>query len=166
VTYEFVLGELERGGAWPYAGKPCWILTSRDLPIPDGEGVDIRMVNGAVRDHFDKMMRSAGDNRQLNHALHIAAITQIRFAHSPGRTFFDRKVTEGKTNKEAVSALKRRIADAVYRQLLIDKEAQARRCRELLHSVTLLASSASTGVPCGRCAMPSSVGTHTARRWG
>jgi transposase len=59
-------------------------------------------------------------NRQLNHALHIAAITQIRFLHSPGRAFFDRKVTEGKTKKEAVRALKRRIADAVYRQLLID----------------------------------------------
>jgi len=59
-------------------------------------------------------------NRQLNHALHIAAITQIRFSHSPGRAFFERKVTEGKTKKEAVRALKRRIADAVYRQLLID----------------------------------------------
>jgi transposase len=59
-------------------------------------------------------------NRQLNHAIHIAAITQIRFAHSPGRTFFERKVSEGKTKKEAVRALKRRIADAVYRQLLID----------------------------------------------
>ncbi len=59
-------------------------------------------------------------NRQLNHALHIAAITQIRFSHSPGRAFFERKVTECKTKKEAVRALKRRIADAVYRQLLID----------------------------------------------
>jgi transposase len=59
-------------------------------------------------------------NRQLNHALHIAAITQIRFPHSPGRAFFERKVAEGKTKKEAVRALKRRIADAVYRQLLID----------------------------------------------
>jgi transposase len=59
-------------------------------------------------------------NRQLNHALHIAAITQIRYAHSPGRAFFERKVAEGKTKKEAVRALKRRIADAVYRQLLID----------------------------------------------
>jgi transposase len=59
-------------------------------------------------------------NRQLNHALHIAAITQIRYPHSPGRAFFDRKVAEGKTKKEAVRALKRRIADAVYRQLLID----------------------------------------------
>jgi transposase len=62
-------------------------------------------------------------NRQLNHALHIAAITQIRYAHSPGRAFFDRKVTEGKTKKEAVRALKRRIADAVFRQLLADARA-------------------------------------------
>ncbi|MGH8986900.1 MAG: IS110 family transposase, partial [Acidimicrobiia bacterium] len=59
-------------------------------------------------------------NRQLNHAIHIAAITQIRFAHSPGRAFFDRKVAEGKTKKEAVRALKRRISDAVYRQLGLD----------------------------------------------
>jgi hypothetical protein len=51
-------------------------------------------------------------NRQLNHAIHIAAITQIRFGHSPGRSFFERKVAEGKTKKEAVRALKRRISDA------------------------------------------------------
>jgi transposase len=59
-------------------------------------------------------------NRQLNHAIHIAAITQIRFAHSPGRAFFDRKIAEGKTKREAVRALKRRISDAIYRQLLLD----------------------------------------------
>jgi transposase len=59
-------------------------------------------------------------NRQPNHALHIAAITQIRFPHSPGHAFFERKVAEGKTKKEAVRALKRCIADTVYRQLLID----------------------------------------------
>ena len=62
-------------------------------------------------------------NRQLNHAIHIAAITQIRFAHSPGRAFFDRKVAEGKTKREAVRALKRRISDAIYRQLLLDAAA-------------------------------------------
>ena len=59
-------------------------------------------------------------NRQLNHALHIAAITQICYPHSPGRAFFERKVAQGKTKKEAVRALKRRIADTIYRQLLID----------------------------------------------
>jgi transposase len=49
---------------------------------------------------------------------HIAAITQIRFAHSPGRAFYDRKIADGKTKREARRALKRRISDAVYRQLL------------------------------------------------
>jgi transposase len=58
-------------------------------------------------------------NRQLNHALHVAAITQI--AHdTPGRVYFERKIAEGKTRKEARRALKRRISDAVYRQLLVD----------------------------------------------
>lgn len=59
-------------------------------------------------------------NRQLNHALHMAAVSQIRHAHSDGRAYFDRKVAEGKTNKEALRALKRRISDAVYRHLLLD----------------------------------------------
>ncbi len=58
-------------------------------------------------------------NRQLNHALHVAAITQI--AHDTiGRAYFERKIDEGKTRKEALRALKRRISDAVYRQLVAD----------------------------------------------
>ena len=58
-------------------------------------------------------------NRQLNHTLHVAAITQI--AHdTPGRVYFERKIAEGKTRKEALRALKRRISDAVYRQLVAD----------------------------------------------
>jgi transposase len=59
-------------------------------------------------------------NRQLNHAVHIAAVTQIRHRHSPGRTFYDRKLAAGKTKKEALRALKRRITDALYRQLRAD----------------------------------------------
>ncbi len=61
-------------------------------------------------------------NRHLNHALHIAAVTQIR-NDTPGRAYFGRKVREGKTRKEALRALKRRISDAVYRQLLVDAAA-------------------------------------------
>ena len=41
----------------------------------------------------------------------------------PGRVYFDRKIAEGKTKKEAMRALKRRISDAVYRQLLADPAA-------------------------------------------
>jgi transposase len=60
-------------------------------------------------------------NRQINHALHIAAVTQIR-NQTPGRVYFDRKLAEGKSRKEALRALKRKISDAVYRQLIADTE--------------------------------------------
>jgi transposase len=58
-------------------------------------------------------------NRQLNHALHIAAVTQIR-NDTPGRAYYLRKQAEGKSRKEALRALKRQISDAVYRQLVND----------------------------------------------
>jgi transposase len=58
-------------------------------------------------------------NRQLNRALHVAAVTQI--AHdTAGRKYFRRKLNEGKTRKEALRALKRRISDVVYRHLVAD----------------------------------------------
>jgi transposase len=56
----------------------------------------------------------------MNHALHIAAVTQIRWAHSPGRKFYDRKRDEGHGGKSAIRALKRRISDVVYRHLIAD----------------------------------------------
>ena len=61
-------------------------------------------------------------NRKLNHAMHLIAVTQI--AHdTPGRVYYQRKVVEGKTKKEALRALKRRISDAVWRQLQVDATA-------------------------------------------
>jgi hypothetical protein len=59
-------------------------------------------------------------NRRINHALHMAAITQIRHAHSDGRAYYDRKIAEGKTRKEALRCLKRRISDAVFARLQAD----------------------------------------------
>ena len=58
-------------------------------------------------------------NRQLNHALHMAAVTQVR-NDTPGRDYYLRKQAEGHSRKEAMRALKRRISDAVYRHLLTD----------------------------------------------
>jgi transposase len=58
-------------------------------------------------------------NRQLNHALHMIAVTQVR-NDTPGRAYYLRKQTEGHSRKEAMRALKRRISDAVYRQLVTD----------------------------------------------
>ena len=59
-------------------------------------------------------------NRRLNHVIHMAAITQIRYKHSDGRACYDKKIAEGKTPKEALRALKRQISDALYRCLKAD----------------------------------------------
>jgi transposase len=59
-------------------------------------------------------------NRRINHALHMAAVTQIRHAHSDGRAYYDRKIAEGKTCKGALRCLKRRISDAVFARLQAD----------------------------------------------
>src|SRR5205823_1051800 len=50
-------------------------------------------------------------NRRLNHVMHMAAVTQIRYRHSPGRACYDKKLAEGKTPKEALRCLKRQISD-------------------------------------------------------
>jgi transposase len=57
----------------------------------------------------------AGD-RQLNYALHVMAITQISH-DTAGRAYYQRKRAAGKSHKEALRCLKRRLSDVVYRQL-------------------------------------------------
>lgn len=59
-------------------------------------------------------------NHKLNHALHMAAICQLRQPHCDGRAYFERRVAEGKTNKEAIRALKRQTSNTVYRHLVTD----------------------------------------------
>ena len=50
----------------------------------------------------------------------MAAITQIGHRHSNGRAYYDRKIAEGKTHKEALRSLKRRISRAIYARLRAD----------------------------------------------
>ena len=59
-------------------------------------------------------------NRRLNHAIHMAAVTQIRYRHSLGRAYYEKKLAEGKTGKEALRCLKRQISDAIYACLQAD----------------------------------------------
>jgi transposase len=59
-------------------------------------------------------------NRRMNHAVHMAAVTQIRYRHTQGRAYYDKKVAEGKTSKEALRALKRQVSDAIYQRLKAD----------------------------------------------
>src|SRR5215207_8697107 len=70
----------------------------------------------------------------------MAAVTQIRHRHSEGRTFYDRKIAEGKTPNEALRALKRRVSVALYARPLHDARRAAKaaeRAREGNRGTTL-----------------------------
>jgi len=67
-----------------------------------------------------------GGDRQLNLALHITALTQVRMRGSLGRAYYDRKIAEGKTRNEAMRCLKRRLADHVWRIMAADERRTAR----------------------------------------
>lgn len=62
-----------------------------------------------------------GGDRQLNSALHIIALTQIRMPHSVGRAYYDTKIAEGKTRNEAMRCLKRRLANRIWRIMIADQ---------------------------------------------
>ena len=68
-------------------------------------------------------------NRRLNHAIHMAAITQIRNRHSQGRAYYDKKLAEGKTPKEALRALKRQVSNAIFACLQADARRAAARAK-------------------------------------
>jgi transposase len=39
-------------------------------------------------------------NRRLNHAIHMAAVTQIRYRHSQGRAYYDKKGPKARPAKK------------------------------------------------------------------
>jgi transposase len=67
---------------------------------------------------------SRAGNRRLNHVLYMAGIVQMRH-DTPGRAYYRRKLTEGKTPMEAMRCLRRRLSDVIYRQLRADATKQA-----------------------------------------
>ena len=69
----------------------------------------------------DRHRLSRAGNRRVNHMIHIAAVTQIRL-DTEGRAYYRRKRAEGKKPMEAMRCLKRRISDAIYRQLVADAQ--------------------------------------------
>ena len=100
-----------------YSGDPARFVTKNHYAAYNGTApVDFCSSKRVVQ------RLSLRGNRHLNHALHVAAVTQIRHHHSPGRAYYDRKLEEAKTPKEAVRALKRRISDTVWRHLVADTQ--------------------------------------------
>ena len=77
--------------------------------------------SGDVRRH----RLNRGGNRQLNTALHLIAVCQIRDP-SPGQAYYQRKLVEAKTPEEARRSLKRHLANVVYRHLIADHHCRIR----------------------------------------
>jgi dihydrofolate reductase len=108
VTYEFILGHMAEGDEWPYKGKPCWILSSRDLPVPDGDGVDVRIVDAKVPELHDEMIAAAGERNLWvvgggNVASQLAdeglldevLVTVVPVVLGEGKPLFDRRLPGG-----------------------------------------------------------------------
>ena len=91
-----------------FRGRDCFAAYNGTAPIE---------VSSGNRIIYRLSMRG---NRRLNHAIHMAAVTQIRYRHSDGRAYYDKKIAEGKTGKEALRALKRQISDAICKHLKAD----------------------------------------------
>src|SRR5918994_739255 len=68
---------------------------------------------------------SLAGNRKLNYALHMVAVCQAR-SDTPGGSYYRKKLEEGKSRKEALRCLKRRVSDAVFRSLVADSQAPSR----------------------------------------
>jgi transposase len=64
-------------------------------------------------------------NRKLNYALHMVATCQAR-SDARGSAYYRKKIAEGKSRKEALRCLKRRVCDAVFRSLVADSQAALR----------------------------------------
>lgn len=63
---------------------------------------------------------SRGGDRILNSAIHVVAVCQARVADSDGHTYYRRKLSEGKSPREAMRCLKRQIATRLWRIMLND----------------------------------------------
>jgi len=86
----------EAGDVARFATKDTFASYNGTAPIDVSSGDQIR-----------HRLSRAG-NRRINHALHMMAVTQIRYPSTPGRLYYERKRREGKTPKEALRCFKRR----------------------------------------------------------
>ena len=120
------IGDVGDHHLWGGPDSRCWV--DRLLPatfVASPTAMPMPPTTGRHRSNSSSGGRvvhrlSRRGNRKLNHNIHMAAITQIRNPGTQGRIYFERKVAEGKTKKEAVRSLKRQVSNAVYCQLLLD----------------------------------------------
>jgi transposase len=97
-----------------YANRDKFASANGSAPIPASSG-------RTVRHRFNP-----GGNRQMNRALYTIALTQIR-EQTEGRAYYERKRAQGKSKREAMRSLKRRLSDLVYQTMRADARVQVMR---------------------------------------
>ena len=95
----------EVGDITRFRSRNQFAMANGTAPVPASSG------------RVDRHRLNLGGNRQLNRIIHFIALTQS--SRDPaGRPYYHRKKAEGKTNREALRCLKRRVSDRIYRTLL------------------------------------------------
>lgn len=103
-----ILGEV--GDVTRFPSPAAFATNNGTAPIPASSG------------RTDRHRLNRGGNRRLNRALYVIALTQSR--HEPRAVaYLEKKRAEGKTRREALRCLKRRLSDVVYRQMVADAAA-------------------------------------------
>lgn len=95
----------ETAGIDRFATDAKYAMHAGVAPIPVWSG----RTKGRVR-------HNKSGNRQLNAALHRIAVTQIRLS-GLGKAYYDKRMSAGDSNTEALRALKRRLARVVFNTL-------------------------------------------------
>ena len=105
ITAARILGEVRDVRRFPTSSAFASANGTAPLPASSGRTQRYRL--------------NRGGNRRLNRALHVIALTQTQ--HEPRAVrFLERKRAEGKSRREAMRCLKRRLSDVVYRRLVAD----------------------------------------------
>jgi transposase len=103
-----IIGKVGDVGRFPTKGHFASYSGTAPLEASSGEAVRHRL--------------SLAGNRHLNYALHMVAVCQAR-SDARGGAYYRKKIDEGKSRKEALRCLKRRISDAVFRSLMANSQA-------------------------------------------
>lgn len=97
----------ETGDVSRFRDRNAYASGNGTAPIPVSSG------------RTDRYRLNRAGNRRLNEAIHTVALVQAR--GGVGRAYLDRKKAAGKTNREAMRALKRRLSDVIYQALNTDQ---------------------------------------------
>lgn len=108
-----LIGEIAGIGRFASDAKLARMAACAPIPVSSGR--------------TDRHRLDPGGNRQLNHAIHMLAITKI--IHDPQTALYIAKQrAAGKTNREAIRALKRHLVRRIYNLLRYPERAQITIC--------------------------------------